>query len=270
MKFKCLLAVALLFSTLAASAAKPKVIAHRGFWKTEGSAQNSITALQKAAEAGCYGSEFDIWMTPDGVIIVNHDPTINGVEIQNTPSQTVLKEKLSNGETVPTLDAYYAEAQKYPGMRLICELKSHDSNARERAAIAKILELAKKYNLENRIDYITFSKNGFSELIKKAPEGTNVYYLNGDYIPEQVQFMKGRGVDYHLKALKNNPDWIKRCHDLGLEVNVWTIDKPEDMKWCIENGVDYITTNEPVILKEIIASTPEPAPAKATKKSKKK
>ena len=30
--------------------AQTQVIAHRGFWKTEGSAQNSITALEKAAE----------------------------------------------------------------------------------------------------------------------------------------------------------------------------------------------------------------------------
>ena len=46
--------------------AQPKVVAHRGYWTTEGSAQNSIASLQKAAEIGCWGSEFDVWMTADG------------------------------------------------------------------------------------------------------------------------------------------------------------------------------------------------------------
>ena len=49
-----------------AGQAQTQVIAHRGFWKTEGSAQNSITALKKAAEAKVYGSEFDVQLTADG------------------------------------------------------------------------------------------------------------------------------------------------------------------------------------------------------------
>ena len=39
---------------------RTKVIAHRGYWQTAGSAQNSIRALVKADSIGCYGSEFDV------------------------------------------------------------------------------------------------------------------------------------------------------------------------------------------------------------------
>ena len=38
--------VALIISVASAQAQKSQVIAHRGYWKTAGSAQNSITALQ--------------------------------------------------------------------------------------------------------------------------------------------------------------------------------------------------------------------------------
>ena len=55
---KLLFASALLFSAYNASA-QTQVIAHRGFWKTEGSAQNSIAALLKADSIGCYGSGGD-------------------------------------------------------------------------------------------------------------------------------------------------------------------------------------------------------------------
>ena len=50
-----------------------QVIAHRGFWKTDGSAQNSVAALVKADSINCYGSEFDVWLTADNKLIVDHD-----------------------------------------------------------------------------------------------------------------------------------------------------------------------------------------------------
>ena len=47
-------------------------------------------------------------------------------------------------------------------------------------------------------------------------------------------------------------EWIKEAHDLGLKVNVWTVDKAEDMKWLIDQKVDFITTNEPTVAQEIL------------------
>lgn len=265
MKKKSLLASIALLACSLAAVAQPKVIAHRGYWDTPGASQNSLASLVKADSVKCFASEFDFWMTPDGVLVVNHDATINGVEIQRTPAITVLKEKLSNGETVPTLDQYLQEATKYSEMRLVCELKTHDSRALEREAIKKMLELVKKYGLEERTDYITFSRDGFREIIKQAPKGTAVYYLSGDYVPAQIKHMKGAGIDYSLKVMKKHPEWIKECHDLGLLVNVWTVNEIEDMQWCIDNGVDFITTNAPEQCIQLIANQP----AKTDKDSKK-
>lgn len=232
-------------------AAKPKVIAHRGYWNTAGAAQNSIRSLVKADSIGCYASEFDVWMTPDSVMIVNHDPTINGVIIQDTPSAEVRKQKLGNGEIVPTLDEYLEKA-KGLNTRLVLELKTHDSRAREKAAVKKSVDMIKKYGLADRTDYIVFSKDAFKEFIKVAPKGSKVYFLNGDYTPGQIKYAKGAGIDYSLKVMKKHPEWIKECHEKGLEVNVWTVNEPEDMKWCIEQGVDYITTNEPERLQQML------------------
>lgn len=247
------LLMALVFGgALAMSAAKPLVIAHRGYWNTDGSAQNSIRSIAKADSVKCHASEFDVWMTADGVIVVNHDPTINGYEIQSSPSELILAQRLRNGETIPTLDAYLQEAVKYPDMRLVLELKTHDSAKRENACIDKILETVGKFGLENRTDYITFSKNGFKKLLKDCPKGTEVYYLNGDYIPEQIKFAKGAGIDYSMKVMKKHPEWVDDCHKLGLKVNVWTVNSPEDIQWCIDKGVDFITTNEPELVQQMV------------------
>ena len=75
---------------------KTKVIAHRGYWKTEGSAQNSIRSLERANEIKVYGSEFDVHLTSDNVPVVFHDRKINGMEIQTTPYAELKDLKLPN------------------------------------------------------------------------------------------------------------------------------------------------------------------------------
>lgn len=140
------MALAIAASALTASAAQPKVIAHRGYWDTPGSAQNSLRALAKADSVGCFASEFDVWMTSDGVLVVNHDADINGVHIETSPAKKVLAEKLSNGENVPTLESYLQLAAKQPS-RIVLELKTHDSRKHERKAIKDIVAMVKKLSL---------------------------------------------------------------------------------------------------------------------------
>jgi len=50
------------------------VIAHRGAFKKNGFPENSIASLREAIRLGCTGSEFDVRMTADEVLVVNHDP----------------------------------------------------------------------------------------------------------------------------------------------------------------------------------------------------
>lgn len=144
---KLLFASALLFSAYNASA-QTQVIAHRGFWKTEGSAQNSIAALLKADSIGCYGSEFDVWLAADDQLVVNHDPTFKGKRMENSPSTALTAIKLDNGESLPTLAKYLKAAQPLH-TRLILELKAHSTPLRETKAIEKIVAWSKTWDWRN-------------------------------------------------------------------------------------------------------------------------
>ena len=110
---RTLISVLALVACFVGIQAQTQVIAHRGFWKTEGSAQNSITALEKAAEAQLYGSEFDVLMTSDGTIVVNHDNTIEGMAIPETPFKKLKKLKINNGEKLPTLKSITVNKKKF-------------------------------------------------------------------------------------------------------------------------------------------------------------
>lgn len=231
---------------IAAFAGSPKVIAHRGYWNTEGSTRNSIRALIKADSIGCYGSEFDVWMTADSVLVINHDPKINDVDIEHSTAAEVCAQKLENGENVPTLEQFLTVAKDL-NLNLICEIKSHDSRAGQKACIERTLAMFKRFGLENRVEYVTFSRNGLLQLIASVPEGTSVQYPAGDFLPEQMAAFGGNGLNYRCATLRKNPEMIDRCHNLGIAVKVWKILGDDDLCWCVDHNVDFLTSDDPEI-----------------------
>ena len=144
---KILMAALLAAGSWTALSAQTQVIAHRGYWDCDGSAQNSIAALVKAAEAGAYGSEFDVSITADGVPVVNHDDDIQGHVIETTDYATIKDLKLPNGETLPTLESYLKRACDLE-VRLVFELKSHATPERNREAARASVEMIKRMGLE--------------------------------------------------------------------------------------------------------------------------
>ena len=231
--------------------AQTQVIAHRGFWKTEGSAQNSITALEKAAEIKLYGSEFDVLMTSDGKIVVNHDNTIEGMSIPETPYKKLKNLKIKNGEKLPTLKNYLKKGKKLD-IQLILEAKSLPTKEMEDQAIATIVKMVKKMGLEKQVEYISFSLNMCEQLAKLTPE-SEIAYLEGDIAPAELKKKGINGIDYHKGVFLNkHPEWIKEAQDLGMKVNVWTVNDESEMKKLIDMKVDYITTDHPLETKALL------------------
>lgn len=249
--------------------AQPKIVAHRGYWRTDGSAQNSITSLQKAAAVGCYGSEFDVWLTADGVPVVFHDATIDGIRIEDTTFATLMNHRLQNGEFIPTLQQYLAEGSKIEGCQLILEIKPHRNEVRDKRIADMCVELVRTLGLEKKTEYISFSKVVCQRLHEITPD-SKVAYLNGELAPAQIKEMGLTGIDYNEKVFVKHPEWLQEAKQLGVEVNVWTVDGEENLRHHVNlEGVDLITTNDPEILKGILAEQ-EAAKQPASKKSKKK
>ncbi|MDY5328226.1 MAG: glycerophosphodiester phosphodiesterase family protein [Bacteroidaceae bacterium] len=249
--------------------AQPKIVAHRGYWRTDGSAQNSITSLQKAAAVGCYGSEFDVWLTADGVPVVFHDATIDGIRIEDTTFATLMNHRLQNGEFIPTLQQYLTEGSKIEGCQLILEIKPHRNEVRDKRIADMCVELVRTLGLEKKTEYISFSKVVCQRLHEITPD-SKVAYLNGELSPAQIKEMGLTGIDYNEKVFVKHPEWLQEAKQLGVEVNVWTVDGEENLRHHANlQGVDLITTNDPEILKGILAEQ-EAAKQPASKKSKKK
>ena len=135
----------------------PAIVAHRGYW--DDNAQNSIASLRKAQAFGCWGSECDVHLTADNVVVVNHDGAIGDTEIQISPFREVREHKLRNGEPVPTLAEYLDQAAQSESCVLVLEIKPHVNQVREDMVIHKCLEGLKAHQLldPTRVVFISFS-----------------------------------------------------------------------------------------------------------------
>lgn len=225
------------------------VVAHRGAFKKNNHPENSIAALKQAITIGCTGSEFDIRMTADDSLVINHDPHFNGIEIEKKEYKDLLVFQLRNGEKIPTLREYILAGMKNnTRTRLICEIKpSEIGKERGRTIAAKVVSMVRAIGAGHMVEYISFDFGILEKIIADEP-GAVTQYLAGDKTPEQLKAAGIRGADYHLSIYKSNPGWIKAAKDNGIFLNVWTVNNPEDIDWVLANGFDFITTNEPEFL----------------------
>ena len=235
---------------LANMQAQTQVIAHRGFWKTEGSAQNSITALEKAAEAQVYGSEFDVQMTADGKLVVNHDSSIEGMTVAETPYKQLRTLRIKNGEPLPTLHKYLKRGKKLD-IQLILEIKPLPTPEMEYQATTKIVKMVKRMRLAEQVEYISFSMNVCEQLVKLTPT-SEIAYLNGDIAPTELKARGINGIDYHFSVFDKHLLWSKEARKLRMTTNAWTVNKDEDIRRVIQHKVMYITTDNPLQVRELL------------------
>lgn len=245
----------LVFSFLAINCNKGTgnpVIAHRGAWKSQELPENSIASLKEAIALGCYGAEFDVHLTKDGVPVVNHDKDFMGMDIESSNYEDLLTKQLSNGEKIPTLQSYLETGLKQQNTKLILEIKSAPSGQNRTFSLTrKAVDLVHTLKGESMVEYICFDFEA-GQLVGELDPKAKVAYLNGDKTPMEVFKAGYTGIDYNYKVFKENPRWIKEAMDLGLTVNAWTVNKEEDMRDLLLQSIDFITTNEPELLFRVL------------------
>lgn len=242
----------ILTATALAQYNKNIVIAHRGAWKAGNLPENSIASLNQAMALGCHASEFDVHMTADSILVVNHDHEFYGLDIEKSTYAQLLEKQHPNGETIPTLEAYLREGMKQKKTKLVLEIKTSRISPEHALTVTdKTYELVKKLKAQKWVEYICFSwevGKRLHTLDKKA----DIAYLEGDKTPAEAKAAGYTGIDYHFSVYKEHPTWIAEAHKLGLSVNAWTVNDRAEMQTLISQKVEYITTNEPELLFEVL------------------
>ena len=234
---------------------KVGIVAHRGFWNCDeaGYAKNSIAALRCAQEAGCWGSEFDVNMTSDGVLIVYHDSDVEGKKIEEHPYSEFKDFKIANGETIPTIDQYLEQGKKYPETMLVYELKPHSCSEVEDKFVETTYRKLEEHGLMNpeRVMFISFSLHMCEKIAKEHPEFT-VQFLGSSKNPEELAKMGINGVDYNHMVFTLYKKWYRLARKNSMSVNAWTVNKDGDIKRMLKLGVDQLTTDNPLEARAIM------------------
>ena len=234
---------------------KTAIVAHRGFWNCEaaGFAENSIASLKAAQDNGFWGSELDVHITTDDVLLVFHNDDIDGMRIDTCAAECFAEHRLANGEKIPTLDEYLTQGEKCDKTMLVIELKTEITMEREDALLDLTIDALEAHNLldPSRVIFISFSKYLCDRIANEYPQFVN-QYLNGDFTPEELAEFGINGLDYQDKVVSEDGTIVERAHKLGMSTNVWTVNTPEKMQEYIGLGINAITTNEPLVLREFL------------------
>lgn len=230
---------------------KNKIIAHRGAWKEFNLPQNSIASLKKAIELKCFGTEFDVHLTKDDIVVVNHDADFFGLNIETTKYNDLLLEELPNGEKLPTLNDFFSEGLNQTETKLILEIKTSEIGGTDRTKLlidVIINQIPTNANPEN-LEFILFDFDSAVYLKKKLPNFF-VHYLEGDKTANEIVESGLNGMDYNYHLLLADKNIIKNFKNLNLKTNSWTVNNLETAKEFISQEIDCITTDYPQLFLE--------------------
>ena len=225
---------------------KPLCIAHRGcHWDCY---ENTIQAFKAAVKGDFFGVEMDIHLTKDNKWIIHHDPDFlsNGVKyvIKEHTREELLKMPLDNEWNyeafMPTLEDYL-EVMKGSGKRPIIEIKPKNPSFKR---LKEMVNIVKQYFTLDEVDFIAFYPWPLFKLKFLYGKKVHIQQLwehTHEFIRKWAYSWRF-GLDSEQDILTK--EIVDKFHSKGLKVNVWTVDKIEDVRKFEEMGVDFITTNK--------------------------
>ena len=224
------------------------MVAHRGLSGIE--KENTNSAFVAAGNRSYFGIETDIHSTRDGDFVVMHDDNMNRVagediEVERVAlsriQQVVLFDKDGTRDRLdlraPTLANYISICKKYE-KHAVLELKSDFSDAQ----ISDIIDIIRSYDYLENLTFISFNYENLKRVRRILPS-QSVQFLFKEITDELVERLKADRFDIDIFYKSLTKENIDLFHSLGMKVNCWTVDIPEDAERLAEWGVDFITSN---------------------------
>ncbi len=225
----------------------PHNIAHRGASGLE--PENTLRAFQRAEELGAGGLEMDLRVTADHRLVVIHDVTVGRTTNGFGPVRTKTLADLQRldagmGEPVPTFE----EVIHSTTLPIQAELKT-------REVARYLVPLLLRDRLFDRIRPISFDAKVLRRIREQAP-AIEVGLVAARASARTVERARWAGASLVSLAIASlSPESVEMCRQANLEISVWTVDDPEEMRRVIQLGVDAIVTNRPEVLAQVTGAS---------------
>ena len=251
----------------------PSDLAHRG--SSLAAPENTLEAFGLAVEDGAGGLELDVHMTRDGEVVVLHDDTVDRTtdgtgavremtleEVREldagyrfTPDGGRTYPYRGQGVGVPTLAEVY---EAFPKTPVNVEMKEDQAGVEK-----EVLRVIREAGAEGR----TLMASGRHPVIQRFRDLAGDIPTAASYREVEMLFilshLRLEGLlDPRYDAVQvpprhrgipvATPRFLDAAHSLGLRVDVWTINDPEEMRRLLDLGADSIITKRPQTLREVL------------------
>ena len=218
-----------------------------------------MPAFEAAIDLGYRWIETDAHVTADGICLAFHDEVLDRVTdrtgtIAELPYREVRQARVEGREPIPLMEDLLAA---FDGVRINIDPK-HD------AAVEPLAAAIERAGATERVCIGSFSDARIARL--RARLGERLCTSLG---PRAIARLRGSSLGLPTgrpegacvqvpPSVKGVPlvdrRFVDRCHALGLQVHVWTIDDPDEVHELLDLGLDGIMTDRPAVLRDVLRS----------------
>ncbi|HEY8591088.1 MAG TPA: glycerophosphodiester phosphodiesterase family protein [Naasia sp.] len=237
---------------------RPRIIAHRGL--ALDALENTLPAFRAAVAAGAQILETDAHTSRDGVAVLLHDPELKRIAGLDAPVSSLTLAELQAIDPVAVPICTLIDAlRELPDARFNIDVKSPEaanavsaairdagaeervlvasfSSARRRAALASLGPVATSASARELAVAIPAAKSGALPLLRRALRTADAVQLPA----------RALGMSTATARM------IRRFHAAGVEVHIWTVNDPDEMRRLLAAGVDGIVTDRADLLAEVV------------------
>lgn len=242
-------------------------MAHRGFTHDNGAPENSLPAFAAAVDLGFRYVETDVHATSDGSLVAFHDDRLERVTdgtgvLADLPWSTVRKAKIDGTQEIPTLDAVL---ESWPELRVNIDCKAA-------AAVEPLVEVIERHRAHDRVCVASFSDERRRAVLRRLSRpvatsgGKSIIsrFVVGGGTPAWSRIPFGQNALRDVDCLQVpraagrirvvTEAALRRAHDAGVQVHVWTINDKTQMQELLDLGIDGMMTDRADILRDVLTA----------------
>ncbi len=246
--------------------AHPLALAHRGGWFVDGSGrvreelENTARAFEHAIHLGYRYLETDVHATRDGALLAFHDETLDRTTDRNghiaqLDYREVAHARVGGSEPIPLLEDLLTA---WPHARFNVDIKADN-------AVEPLMAVLRRTGAWNRVCVGSFSQRrldgaraAFDRPVATSCGPVDVARLRFASLTPPLRWLVPSGAACAQIPLRTrgfpllSRDLIATAHRYGLQVHVWTINRPAVMARLLDAGVDGLVTDNTVELRRLL------------------
>ncbi|MEA4908131.1 MAG: glycerophosphodiester phosphodiesterase family protein [Anaerolineaceae bacterium] len=235
-------------------ALQPVFFAHRG--ACAHAPENTLASFRTALEHGADAIELDAKLSADGQVVVIHDQSVDRTtgahglvgqlklsELKALEAGSFFGEQF-RGEPIPTL----SEVFELVGKRMLINVEVTNYASPLDDLPNQVVAEVKRHGLEDNVLFSSFHPLNLIRIHNHMPKAPAAILCGEGKSWQAMRTWLGRLVSPHLihpYFSDVTPEFMREQQRLNRQVNVWTVNQPEEMRRLYALGVHGIITDDP-------------------------